>query len=209
MMRPMSRTSDAKERLLDAATELIWRKGYNAVTVDAICERAGVRKGSFYYFFDSKAALAVASLQNYWETQSRPRLDAAFSASLPPLERLKAYFESLYERQCALRKTCGEILGCPYFTLGMERGGVDADVWRASQGYVERKMKYIEAAIRDAKADGSIEITNVRAAAQALQTLAEGAMACARVKNDPEPMHGLHAQALRLLGAKQAVDEAA
>ncbi|MGH8161947.1 MAG: TetR/AcrR family transcriptional regulator [Gammaproteobacteria bacterium] len=38
--------------------------------MDAICERAGVKKGSFHYFFESKAALAIAALgatRNPWE----------------------------------------------------------------------------------------------------------------------------------------------
>lgn len=44
----MGRTSDAKERLLAAALDLIWERSYGSVTIDAICEKAGVKKGSFY-----------------------------------------------------------------------------------------------------------------------------------------------------------------
>ena len=58
----MGRVSDAKERLLEAAKGLIWEQSYGAVTVDAICRRAKVQKGSFYHFFDDKSELAVASL---------------------------------------------------------------------------------------------------------------------------------------------------
>jgi len=57
----MGRVSDAKQRLLDATIELIWQHSYGAVTVDNICERAGVKKGSFYYFFPSKTDLVVAA----------------------------------------------------------------------------------------------------------------------------------------------------
>jgi len=38
-------------------------EGYGVVTIDDICQRAGVKKGSFYYFFESKSALAVAALE--------------------------------------------------------------------------------------------------------------------------------------------------
>ena len=48
----MGRTSDADERLKDAALALIWEESYGAVTIDDICNRAEVKKGSFYYFFD-------------------------------------------------------------------------------------------------------------------------------------------------------------
>ena len=57
----MGRTSDADERLMTAARDLMWEESYGSVTIDDICARAGVKKGSFYYFFDSKAALAVAA----------------------------------------------------------------------------------------------------------------------------------------------------
>src|SRR5213595_2248878 len=58
----MGRVSDAKERLMDAVGELIWKGSYGSTTIDQICEKAGVKKGSFYYFFDSKADVAVAAL---------------------------------------------------------------------------------------------------------------------------------------------------
>ena len=50
----MGRTSNAKERLLQVAFDLIWQQSYGAVSVDDICQRAKVKKGSFYYFFPLK-----------------------------------------------------------------------------------------------------------------------------------------------------------
>ena len=58
----MGRVSDAREKLMSAILELIWSGSYGNTTIDQICERAGVKKGSFYYFFDSKADLAVAAI---------------------------------------------------------------------------------------------------------------------------------------------------
>jgi TetR/AcrR family transcriptional repressor of nem operon len=52
-----------KERLTEAAMDLIWENSYGATSVDAICERAGAKKGSFYYFFKSKSELAAAALE--------------------------------------------------------------------------------------------------------------------------------------------------
>ena len=52
-MSRMGRTSDAKERLMAAALDLTWEESYGAITIDDICRRAGVKKGSFYYFFES------------------------------------------------------------------------------------------------------------------------------------------------------------
>src|SRR4029077_16370518 len=63
----MPRKSDAKERLMNAAMDLIWEHSYGSTSVDAICEKAGAKKGSFYYFFESKSDLAVAALESDWQ----------------------------------------------------------------------------------------------------------------------------------------------
>ena len=52
----------SKERILAAARELFLARGYAATTVDAICEKAELTKGSFYYSFDSKEDLGLAVL---------------------------------------------------------------------------------------------------------------------------------------------------
>src|SRR5690625_2983104 len=189
----MGRVSNSKERLMVASTELTWQKGYNAVTVDAICERAGVKKGSFYYFFESKADLAIAAMAYTWETRSRPEMDAVFSASKPPLKRLKDYFEMIYQHQIEERdKSGGCLLGCPYFSLGMESSGLDPRVWHASQRYLKRKHRYLEATVWEAQAEGLIDVPSAEEAAQGIYSLLEGALARARVHNHPEPLQELY-----------------
>ena len=42
----MGRVSDAKERLMEAVRELVWTGSYGSTTIDQICEKAGVKKGS-------------------------------------------------------------------------------------------------------------------------------------------------------------------
>jgi AcrR family transcriptional regulator len=55
-------TTESKERILAGAKELFLARGYAATTVDAICEKAELTKGSFYYFFDLKEDLGLAVL---------------------------------------------------------------------------------------------------------------------------------------------------
>ena len=98
----MGRVSDAKPRLLQAAMDLIWTRSYGAVSVDDICERAGVKKGSFYYFFKSKDELVAAAMDAKW-AEIRPVYDQIFSASKPPLDRLRDWFDYVYKSQKELR----------------------------------------------------------------------------------------------------------
>ena len=58
----MTTENQSKERILAAAKELFLARGYAATTVDAICEKAELTKGSFYYSFDSKEDLGIAVL---------------------------------------------------------------------------------------------------------------------------------------------------
>jgi AcrR family transcriptional regulator len=53
--------------LLDAAADLIARKGYEAATMTEIAQRAGAAIGSLYQFFPSKEALAEALFNRYAE----------------------------------------------------------------------------------------------------------------------------------------------
>src|SRR2546425_2059407 len=91
----MGRVSDAKERLMGSVRELIWTGSYGSTTIDQICAKAGVKKGSFYYFFDSKADLAEQAIDEDWQ-RKRSELDAMFSPTVPPLERFRKYCEFSY-----------------------------------------------------------------------------------------------------------------
>src|SRR5512147_1140509 len=94
----MGRTSDARDRLIGAAGSLFCESGYHGTTIDAICQRASVQKGTFYHFFRSKDDLAVAALE-VDRAARRQVLDAIFSPTRPPLVRIAAYCEHLYSRQ--------------------------------------------------------------------------------------------------------------
>ena len=43
-----------KGRIVAAAWQLFYEKGYNGTTVDDIIDLSGTSKGSFYYFFNTK-----------------------------------------------------------------------------------------------------------------------------------------------------------
>ena len=123
----MGRTSDAKVRLMQVVIELIWTGSYGSITIDDICGKAGVKRGSFYYFFDSKADLALTALDDEWERR-RPELDAIFSPTVPPLERLKRYCEYGYKIQAEWKAKCGHVLGCVLFALGSEVSTQEAEL---------------------------------------------------------------------------------
>jgi TetR/AcrR family transcriptional regulator, transcriptional repressor for nem operon len=56
---------DSKIQFLDAALHVIRAKGYCATRIEDICEAAGLTKGSFFHYFESKEALALEAA-DYW-----------------------------------------------------------------------------------------------------------------------------------------------
>jgi TetR/AcrR family transcriptional repressor of nem operon len=199
----MPRKSTAQERLTDAALDMIWENSYGATSVDAICERANVRKGSFYYFFKSKSELAAAALHADWE-KHRPVLDAIFSSTIPPLERLRQYCDFSYEKLAAIKAKCGQVLGCPLFTLGSEVCTQDEPLREKIQEILNLKLTYLESAIRDADALGLIDAPDAKGKAEALFSFFQGALIQARIQNNVEILSHSYESALDLLGAEKA-----
>src|SRR5258708_38765822 len=106
----MGRTSDAREKILTAGQSLIELRGYSALGVAEICKAAGVPKGSFYYFFESKEALALAVIDEHWASQQR---DCAriLHSDAAPLQRLRQRFEETEAAPPAGQVSCGTVWG--------------------------------------------------------------------------------------------------
>jgi TetR/AcrR family transcriptional repressor of nem operon len=199
----MPRTSTARERLTNAAQKMIWEHSYGATSVDAICEQATVKKGSFYYFFKSKSDLAAAALDADWK-KNQVHLDSIFSATVPPLERFERYFKFNYERLASAMKECGCVLGCPLSALGSEVCTQDTVLRDKIQEILDRKVTYFESAIRDAHAQGLIEAPDAKTKAKTLFLLIQGALTQARIQNNIDVLRDIYPAALDLLGAGRA-----
>jgi len=199
----MPRVSDMKERLLDAAMDLIWENSYGATSVDAICDRAGAKKGSFYYFFKSKSELAAAALEDCWN-KKRAEMDSIFSPTVPPLERFDRYFDFVHDRLAEVQKKCGSILGCPFISVGSEVSTQDQIVRETIDRIMDRKVNYFVSAVRDAAAEGLIDAPDPVAKARTLFSCYQGMMAQARIQNDIALLRGFKEVAMEVLGVKRA-----
>lgn len=200
----MGRTSDSRQRLMDAAHELIWGYSYGAVTIEAICERAGVKKGSFYYFFDSKSDLAVAAINAWWEERKLVVKDC-FSAEVPPLERIGKYLDFVTQIQIEAYEESGQVLGCPLFNLGSEICTQDERILMLIQEILSCGPRFFEEAIRDAQASGEAEGSNPGLKARMVWAYYEGTLTRARIENNPDLIRSMSSDALELITSRQAL----
>ena len=196
----MGRTSDAPEKLLQVAFELIWQQSYGSVSVDDICDRAGVKKGSFYHFFPSKSDLAVAAYEAHWQ-HKQPLYDQVFSPLVPPLQRVENFCRTMYENQRESQQKTGCVLGCPFACLGAELSTQDEKIRHKAVEMFDRICKYLELTLRDAHHDGLIVEQDFVVQSRVISALITGALMQSRVMNDPEILRHLHRVILQIIGA--------
>lgn len=79
--------------MLEAARDVIRRRGYAATSVGVLCAEAAVTKGAFFHHFDSKEALGVAAAAFWAETTSDYFSQAPYQKISDPLARLRGYIE--------------------------------------------------------------------------------------------------------------------
>jgi len=190
---------------MEAARTLIWENSYGSTSVDAICLKAGVRKGSFYHFFESKSTLATEAIEADWQAK-RAKLDEMFSPQSPPLERLRNYLNYVFDRQAAAHAQCGCVLGCPLLSLGCEVSTQDPAIRTKVQEILGRQLRYFETAIRDAHGEGSIVAPNARIKARSMYALLQGALTQARILDDLEVIREAHLGVFDLLGIPAPAD---
>jgi TetR/AcrR family transcriptional repressor of nem operon len=194
----MGRKSDSRKRLLDAARELIWGLGYGTLTVETICLRARVRRGTFYHFFDSKSDLAECAVQTWWD-ERRPLVEQLFRPEIPPLERIGKFLDFVTRRQFEHYEKSGQILGCPLFTLGSEICTQDERLRLLVQKILGSVAQFFEEAIRDAQASGEVAGNNTTVKVRLLWAFYEGTLTRARIENNPELIRCLNADAIELI----------
>src|SRR5262245_62120101 len=199
----MGRTSDAKDRLVQSGRRLMLERGYTAVGVAELCEKAGVNKGSFYHVFPSKQELALEVIDSFW-AESAALLDAMVAGDGPPLDRLRRFFEAMHAHQRRMSQECGHVAGCPSGTLAQEMCSKDPGLRkRLGEGF-DKHVGRFERVIAEAVGRGDVPRLDARRAARSLTALFQGALLLAKTWNDPQAVAAFYHDAQRLLGVPTA-----
>ena len=198
----MGRTSDAREKLLAVAFDLIYENSYGTVSVDHICRRAGVNKGSFYYFFKTKTDLVVTAYEEHWRLKE-PDYERIFAKTNPPLRRLTMWCEYIRDIQKKRRVKYGHACGCPYTSVGGELANCDAKVQRKAQDLVERNVQYLLGAIEDAQREGLAAAGAARTKAELVHSLIIGLSLRTKIYDDLTVLRHAEQAIFALIGARQ------
>ncbi|MEV0910757.1 TetR/AcrR family transcriptional regulator [Streptomyces hokutonensis] len=202
----MGRTSDAGEKILAAGRSLFEARGYSALGVAEICRAAGVPKGSFYYFYESKEALALAVVDEHWAEQRREwtRVLSAAGGDTAPLERLRRLFEETEAGLRAGQQGCGTVLGCLFGNLSLEMSNQTEAVRTRLQEIFDAQVEMVDAVVTEARDRGDVTVTDTREAARSVVAQLEGQVMFAKLYNNTGRLSPLWANCLALLGARAA-----
>lgn len=192
----MGRSSDSRRRLIEAAIELMCVRGYGDVGVQELCERAGIKKGSFYHYFPTKGDLTLAALDSLWQSHREHVIQPALAARLSPAERVRRLFDLAFDRQGRLRRTHGICIGCAFGNLAVELSGRD----RRIQKRLREIFREWTEAIALALSGTARPPADAEEDAQAILAYLEGLMLLARTHDDPSLVTRLTPHALRLAG---------
>ena len=107
---------DTRQRIVEAAMELFWLKGFGSTSIADILSRSQVNSGSLYYFFPGKQDVLIAVLEAYRDGIRPMLLEPAWAGVDDPVERVFAllarYRRALVETDCTY--------GCPIGSLALE-----------------------------------------------------------------------------------------
>lgn len=133
----MSRKNDKRERLIDAADELIYQKTFNITTLADIAAKADVPLGNVYYYFKTKDEILKAvvqkreselgSLFDTWDQQPNAK------------ERLKSFIVQTGEGSDTIAR-----FGCSLGSLCLELGKHGGDVSQFSSNLMRKTLQWVE-----------------------------------------------------------------
>tara|TARA_R110002049_G_scaffold307226_1_gene507103 strand:- start:381 stop:1034 length:654 start_codon:yes stop_codon:yes gene_type:complete len=176
--------TDTKSKLLFTANDLIWQSSYGFVSVDDICKAAEIKKGSFYYYFSSKAELAVAAMEESYQGYEAEFV-SIFSSDLSPIERFENLADFVYEKQKQAYEKYGRVCGCPFASLGSEMAGNEELIQKKADEILHRQSDMFRNTLQEMIDTGLLPAnTDISNTGSQIITSLLGQVMVARIQNN-------------------------
>jgi len=120
--------------ILDRATALFWRKGYEATSVNDLVKALGVNRGSLYATFKDKHALFLAALERYDEREIAATVRHLRNTPGPGRDRIQSLFDNVIRGV----EERGDRRGCLVCNTAVEVGTADPEIARRVSASHER-----------------------------------------------------------------------
>ena len=170
---------DTRSRIIVAAIELFWEKGFNSTSVADILSRSQVNSGSLNHFFPGKQDVLIGVLEAYRDGIGEMLLAPAWDGVDDPIEKIFALLDRY--RRHIVETDC--VYGCPIGSLALELHEPDPAVRALLAANFANWTAAIEARLADA-ADRLPPDLDRKALAEFVLTAMEGAVMQARTHRD-------------------------
>ena len=176
---------DTRELLMRTGLEALTEKGFSATGIEELLGRAGVPKGSFYHYFDSKEAFGLALIERYGAFFLR-KLDHHLAAPQhPPLHRVRAFVQDARAGMARF----GYRRGCLVGNLGQEMGALPESFRRCLHSTLEAWQDRLAVCLAEAQAMGAVaRHLDTRQLAAVFWIGWEGAVLRAKLEQSPAPL---------------------
>lgn len=171
--------SDTRAKIIEAAMELFWLKGYGSTSIADILSRTQLNSGSLYHFFPGKQDVLVAVLEAYRDGIHAMLLEPAWAGEPDPVERVFKLL-ALY-RGLILQTECS--YGCPIGSLALELHEADPAVRHRLAENFQAWVAAVRACF-EAAGDRFPPATDFQALAEFVLTVMEGGVMQARTYRD-------------------------
>ena len=167
MARPREFDADTA---LDRAIDVFWTKGYEATSLDDLCEATGLSRSSLYATFGSKRSLLLQTVDRYVE-QRIPNIAAVLARPLPIRDAIGALLEQFIDQIVSGPGRRGCFLGnCAAELPRHDRGALA----RVRQGLARTEATFREALVRATERGELASSTDVDALARFLTSAFQG-----------------------------------
>lgn len=197
-MSPTLKHDIKADFLLEKGTELLWSKGYNATSVNDIVKAAGIPKGSFYFYFDSKEDFAVKAIQKYFDTNFEMIFGILHNPEeASPRKRLMNFHEF---RASVLKEELGYTGGCMACNIGNEMSEHSEKIRKAIQSKEEILIDNIAKVIKEGQHKGEIDNSfDAYDMASFIESAGKGAMVTMKEMNSSYPIETFLTMIRRLI----------
>lgn len=95
--RPI-RGESSKKKIMDVAKTLFTEKGYDATSVQDICENANLSKGAFFHYFQTKESLFMEILDEYLSLidENMEKIEKSSKNAIFAMERMVKILEDVF-----------------------------------------------------------------------------------------------------------------
>ena len=176
---PRPSNPEVRRRLLESGLTLIGKQGFAGSGVADITTAAGVPKGSFYQYFDSKQSYAIELLDDYWSAVEEKHAKVLLDDRYAPLDRIARHFHSIGQDH----KQQKYALGCLIGNLGVELAGAGEDAQSKLRQIIKRWATLLSDCLKQAQAAGDLDRkADVEELAAALIESWEGAVMRSKIE---------------------------